>query len=207
MTAIAARDRRRSQRTEAAQPQRRRPDEYVRLAAAGARRARRPMALDGEVAVPDEIGITHLDYLHEAMSRRRPERLAFFAFDLLQLDGFDLRRCPIEERNALLRNALDGAGCPRVVYVYHIVGDGAALLDAVRRLGAETRVEAVRCESYLVNTGNAAKLTAPGLAAKFNGGEDHALSGHQGERAAFRPRFRRSWCPTRRDDRAEHVAG
>jgi ATP-dependent DNA ligase len=24
------------------------------------------------------------------MSRRRPERLAFFVFDLLQLDGFDL---------------------------------------------------------------------------------------------------------------------
>ena len=83
-----------------------------------------------------------MDFLHEAISRRRPERLAFFIFDLLQLDGFDLRRCPIEERNALLRDALDGAGCPRVVYVDHSVGDGAALLDVVRRSRGPARTRA-----------------------------------------------------------------
>ena len=54
------------------------------------------MVLDGEIAVPDERGVTHLDALSEAISARQPERLAYFAFDLLHIDGHDIRRCPIE---------------------------------------------------------------------------------------------------------------
>jgi hypothetical protein len=45
---------------------------------------------DGEVAVPDQRGVTHIDNL--TMARHAPERLAFFAFDLLWLNGEDLRR-------------------------------------------------------------------------------------------------------------------
>src|SRR5438045_2394002 len=55
-----------------------------------------PMVLDGEIAVPDDRGVTHLDALSDAISDGRPERLAYFAFDLLHLDGHCLRRCPIE---------------------------------------------------------------------------------------------------------------
>ena len=55
------------------------------------------MVLDGEIAVPDERGVTHLDALSEAISAREPERLAYFAFDLLHLNGHDLRRCAIED--------------------------------------------------------------------------------------------------------------
>src|SRR5438067_11638893 len=33
-----------------------------------------PMVLDGEIAVPDDRGVTHLDWLSEALSDRRPER-------------------------------------------------------------------------------------------------------------------------------------
>jgi bifunctional non-homologous end joining protein LigD len=52
------------------------------------------LMLDGEIAVPDdERGVTHIDALTEALRRRRPERLAYFAFDILHLDGHDLRRC------------------------------------------------------------------------------------------------------------------
>jgi bifunctional non-homologous end joining protein LigD len=65
------------------------------------------MVLDGEIAVPDDRGVTHLDALSEAISDRRAERLAYFAFDLLHLDGHDLRRCPIEDRKMLLRDILE----------------------------------------------------------------------------------------------------
>jgi len=68
------------------------------LAAAG-----RPIVLDGEIAVPDERGVTHIDLLQDAFGRHGADRLAYFAFDLLYLDEHDLRRCPIEERKALLR--------------------------------------------------------------------------------------------------------
>jgi bifunctional non-homologous end joining protein LigD len=77
----------------------------------------RAMVLDGEIAAPDEKGVTHLDALNEAIDGRLPERLAYFAFDLLHLDGHDLRNCRLEERKALLGEVLLSAGAPRVAYV------------------------------------------------------------------------------------------
>jgi bifunctional non-homologous end joining protein LigD len=87
--------------------------------------------------VPDERGVTHIDLLTQAMRQCRPERLAYFTFDLLHLDGHDLRACAIEDRKALLRDLVDAAGCERVVVVDHITSNGAALFEAVREIGAE----------------------------------------------------------------------
>jgi bifunctional non-homologous end joining protein LigD len=95
------------------------------------------MVLDGEIAVPDERGVTHIDTLTEAMRLRRSKNLAHFAFDLFHLDGHDLRACKIEDRKALLRDLVGAAGCPRVVTVDHIVGSGLQLFAAVRQLGVE----------------------------------------------------------------------
>ena len=45
----------------------------------------------------------------------------------------------IEDRNTLLRDLVGAAllGCPRIVCVDHMRGNGAALFAAVRQLGAE----------------------------------------------------------------------
>lgn len=52
---------------------------------------RRALVLDGEIAVPDERGVTHIDALNDAIaSKKQPEHLAYFAFDLLHVDGRDL---------------------------------------------------------------------------------------------------------------------
>ena len=106
------------------------------------------MVLDDEIAVPDHREVTHLDALSEAISERRPERLAYFAFDLLHLDGHDLRRCPIEDRKMLLRDVLGTAGCERIVYVDHILGRGKELFEAVRQIGAEGIVSKRRGSLY-----------------------------------------------------------
>jgi len=95
------------------------------------------MVLDGEIAVPDERGVTHIDLLQAASGRYGSDRLAYFAFDLLYIDGHDLRRCPIEERKALLRHVLDETGCDQIIYVDHILGRGADLFERVRDIGAE----------------------------------------------------------------------
>jgi ATP-dependent DNA ligase len=58
--------------------------------------------LDGEIAVPDNRGVTNIGHLHDAIAGRCADRLVYFAFDLLHLDARDLRRRPIEERKALL---------------------------------------------------------------------------------------------------------
>src|SRR5687768_7783455 len=66
----------------------------------------RAIVLDGEVAAPDGFGITHLDTLAEVIRNRRTEQLAYIAFDLLHIDGHDLRGCALEHRKEVLRDVL-----------------------------------------------------------------------------------------------------
>jgi bifunctional non-homologous end joining protein LigD len=95
------------------------------------------IVLDGEIAVPDERGVTHIDLLQATWGRYGTDRLAYFAFDLLYLDGHDRRRCPIEERKTLLREVIGEAGDDRIVFVDHIVGRGAELFERIQEIGAE----------------------------------------------------------------------
>ena len=63
----------------------------------------RSCLIDGEVVCCDERGLARFDVLR----RRRNEAEAFlYAFDLLELDGTDLRREPIETRKATLASVL-----------------------------------------------------------------------------------------------------
>jgi len=105
---------------------------FGELAGAG-----RPMILDGEIAVPDSNGVTHIDALNDAIGRRRPDGLAYFVFDLLYLDGHDLRRCSIEDRKAVLGRVIDDLDCERIIYLDHVVGRGAELFEQMRVLGGE----------------------------------------------------------------------
>lgn len=57
--------------------------------------------LDGEVILQDERGRSDFHSLRSVIARE-PERLVFMAFDLLELDGHDLRRKPLERRRELL---------------------------------------------------------------------------------------------------------
>jgi bifunctional non-homologous end joining protein LigD len=93
--------------------------------------------IDGEIAAPDERGATHLDDLATAIANGRPELLAYFAFDLLHLDGHDLRACPLVERKEMLAALFAKAECKRVVYVDHLEGGTDRLLDGVRQAGGE----------------------------------------------------------------------
>src|SRR6218665_811923 len=68
----------------------------------------RSALIDGEVVVQDDAGVTDFGQLRRAMTAE-PHRLAFFAFDLLHLDGEDLRQQPLEERRAKLRWLLRSA--------------------------------------------------------------------------------------------------
>jgi bifunctional non-homologous end joining protein LigD len=58
------------------------------------------------------------------------------AFDLLELDGQDFRREPIEERKALLAELLDGSNLSLVLNE-HFEEDGATVYRAACQLGCE----------------------------------------------------------------------
>ena len=64
--------------------------------------------LDGEVVVPHTAAGSQFSALQAALSSGGP--LAYYAFDLLAFEGFDLRPLPLHERKALLRRVLPPAG-------------------------------------------------------------------------------------------------
>jgi bifunctional non-homologous end joining protein LigD len=95
----------------------------------------RSAILDGEIAVPDERGVTHIALLDNAL-RGRGGPLVFYAFDLMFLDSLDRRRCCLPDRKAALAEVL--ARSPeRVLLSEHLTCDGRALFEKVGELGGE----------------------------------------------------------------------
>ena len=90
--------------------------------------------IDGEVGCCDERGLA----IFSTLRRRRSEARAFlFAFDLLELDGLDMRREPIETRKATLASLLRN-GKPGVRLNERIAHpNGAAVFHHACKLGAE----------------------------------------------------------------------
>jgi hypothetical protein len=81
--------------------------------------------LDGEVAVLGSDGVTSFARLQDALSKNRSGDLVYFVFDLLHLDGCDLRPLPLLERKAALKKLLGrrrAAGPIR--YSDHVEGQG-----------------------------------------------------------------------------------
>jgi hypothetical protein len=105
-----------------------------------------PLVLDGEIAVPDERGVTHIDLLTQAMRQHRPDRLVYFAFDLLHLDRHDRRPCAIEDRKALLRDIFGAGGGKRIVVVDRVILlSPEASLRLARRQGARWAQDGYSC--------------------------------------------------------------
>ena len=63
----------------------------------------RSCLIDGEVVCCDERGVAIFSTLRQ---RRNEARAFLFAFDLLEMDGLDMRREPIETRKATLASLL-----------------------------------------------------------------------------------------------------
>ncbi|MDX2275752.1 MAG: DNA ligase D [Hyphomonadaceae bacterium] len=92
--------------------------------------------LDGEVCAIDESNAPDFSALQAAISDGDTSRLIFFAFDLLCAGEEDVRGLRLEDRKARLRTLLAGSP-PNLRYVEHFEADGAAVLEAVRKMGLE----------------------------------------------------------------------
>jgi bifunctional non-homologous end joining protein LigD len=89
--------------------------------------------IDAEVVWLDADGIAQFDALH---SRVMDHAAVACAFDLMMLDGDDLRRLPLSERKAALRNVLRRTK-GGIQYVEPTKGHGAEMFAAVCDLGLE----------------------------------------------------------------------
>src|SRR5215471_16693513 len=98
----------------------------------------RSCLIDGEAIVCDENGVAVFELIrrHDA-----GERAVLSAFDLLELDGKDLRRKPIEKRKELLAELLNGSQVS-IVFNECFGEDGAIVFREACRLGCEGGVEA-----------------------------------------------------------------
>jgi len=92
--------------------------------------------LDGEVVALDAKGRTSFQALQKALSAADSRNLKYLAFDLLYLNGFDLRDAALTERKRLLRELLSNAP-PAIQYSEHFAVPGAAFLQNVAELGLE----------------------------------------------------------------------
>jgi bifunctional non-homologous end joining protein LigD len=88
---------------------------------------------DAEVICTDEEGRSDFDRLH---SRCFEHAAIACAFDLVQLDGQDLRRKPLSERKAALLKLLNRSR-GGIQYVWHVDADGAESFTAACELGLE----------------------------------------------------------------------
>ncbi len=110
--------------------------------------------LDGEIAALDEQGRSSFSLMQQRTGiRERGRRVAarpeipvlYYAFDLLYLDGYDLRRVCLEERKQLLAGLIEAGGSLR--YSDHFPG-GTALYAAARQQGLEGILAKRRASVY-----------------------------------------------------------
>jgi bifunctional non-homologous end joining protein LigD len=120
----------------------------------------RDALLDGELVALDGESRSNFSMLQDALSQGRDDTLFLYLFDLLHLDGWDLRGCRLVDRKAALQKLAEWRGAVR--YSDHMVGQAAALhgeacarqmegivckqLDAPYRAGRSAAWVKVKCQ-------------------------------------------------------------
>jgi bifunctional non-homologous end joining protein LigD len=91
--------------------------------------------LDGEVIAPGARGISDYALLQEDLARGRSDRFAYYAFDLMHLDGFDLRNTALMDRKVALQKLLSAS--PPILYSEHLESEAEATQRRACEMGLE----------------------------------------------------------------------
>jgi bifunctional non-homologous end joining protein LigD len=149
----------------------------------GARQA----ILDGEIVVLDAKGVSKFELIQPRIHTRDASAIAkmagknpvhLYLFDLLYLDGFDLRRAPLRER----KRALDRIVSPfeLVRDSGHLTGSADDLLDAARQNGLEGLIAKASDSVY------ESRRTRTWLKLKVTAEQEFVIGGYTpGERDTF----------------------
>src|SRR5712672_904820 len=98
-----------------------------------ARLRSRSCIIDGEAVACDDNGIALFDLIRH---HRANDRVFLFAFDLIELNGDDLRRDPLQVRKATLASIV-AKSRPGIRFNEDIEGDGPAVFAHACKLGLE----------------------------------------------------------------------
>jgi bifunctional non-homologous end joining protein LigD len=112
--------------------------------------------LDGEVVALDKNGISRFQLLQPRLGRKNEGEIrtlaakspiAYYAFDLLYLDGYDLTRCSLIDRKSTLEKILKSA--KNVRYSDHIIGAGEQLYAELAKVPLEGMIAKRAASTYL----------------------------------------------------------
>ncbi|MER8964439.1 ATP-dependent DNA ligase [Mesorhizobium sp. M0808] len=110
---------------------------YRDLAAAAKEMDVQNAIIDGEIIVLNENGLSDFAELRKAITRRQHD-LYFVAFDLLHLNGHDLRKMALEERREILAGVIEPGG--RIQFSEALPGEATAIYHLVDKAGLEGMV-------------------------------------------------------------------
>ncbi|AMY04299.1 ATP-dependent DNA ligase [Mesorhizobium ciceri] len=112
---------------------------YIELAGEAEAIEAESFIIDGETITVNEAGLSDFQALQSAVTRREPSRdLYLVAFDLLHLNGHDLRNMPVEDRREILQELIPAVG--RIQVSKAMPGTGDAVYHLVDRAGLEGMV-------------------------------------------------------------------
>jgi len=112
--------------------------------------------LDGETVVLNAKGGTNFADLQAAFQNGANAQLTYFAFDLLHLNGHNLRGLPLRERKKYLAQLVPGAGDDSMIRLSeHFETDGKEVFSKACALGAEGIVSKLASAAYRSDRGNA----------------------------------------------------
>jgi bifunctional non-homologous end joining protein LigD len=132
--------------------------------------------LDGEIVAMDPQGAPDFAALQAALSGHMTDKLIFFAFDVLFIEGDDLRRLPLRDRKARLKALLAKAKLPHTLrYVEHFETAGDAVLRSACKMHLEGIVSKRLEAPY--KSGRGMDWTK----AKCRGGHEVVIGGWTGE--------------------------
>ena len=104
------------------------------------------IVLDGEVAVVMPDGRTSFQALQNSFGQR-DANIVYFVFDVLQIDGEDMTKLPLEERKKRLAKLI-GKKQGVIRYSDHVIGNGEAFFKLACKKGLEGIVSKRRDAPY-----------------------------------------------------------
>lgn len=93
--------------------------------------------IDGEIAWVDDQGRSQFDGLQDALTDGHDKELVYYVFDLLYLNGKDLKDLPLLERKNLLSELIKTAKLKNVIFSDHQIAEGKDVFKEACRLGFE----------------------------------------------------------------------
>lgn len=110
--------------------------------------------LDGEVVVLAENGTTNFADLQAAFQEGGKHVLTYFCFDLLHVDGHNIRELPLKQRKQMLSNIIENTGSEIVRVSEHLEANGEELFHKACELHAEGIVSKKASGRYLPGRGS-----------------------------------------------------